>query len=57
MKNKLLGLLILNAGLFASVPNPADADVIVWVVKSSRMRYFWVVFMDYKLFHMDSMDQ
>ncbi|EJB61210.1 hypothetical protein Hpkin58_06410 [Helicobacter pylori] len=32
MKNKLLWLLILNAGLFASVPNPAD--VIVGVVKS-----------------------
>ncbi|EJB42193.1 hypothetical protein RGC36_02385 [Helicobacter pylori] len=32
MKNKLLGLLTLNAGLFASVPNPAD--VIVRVVKS-----------------------
>lgn len=27
MKNKLLGLLILNAGLFASVPNPADVIV------------------------------
>ncbi|MGL2630098.1 hypothetical protein ACQJ53_00030 [Helicobacter pylori] len=32
MKNKLLWLLILNAGLFASVPNPAN--VIVGVVKS-----------------------
>ncbi|MBH0264871.1 hypothetical protein ACQJ8W_07905 [Helicobacter pylori] len=32
MKNKLLGLLTLNAGLFASVPNPAD--VIVRVVRS-----------------------
>ncbi|PDW60836.1 hypothetical protein [Helicobacter pylori] len=40
MKNKLLWLLILNAGLFASVPNPADVIV--------------GIFMDYKLFHMDS---
>ncbi len=32
MKNKLLWLLTLNAGLFASVPNPAD--VIVRVVRS-----------------------
>lgn len=32
MKNKLLWLLTLNAGLFASVPNPAN--VIVGVVKS-----------------------
>lgn len=43
MKNKLLGLLTLNAGLFASVPNPADVIV-------------GDCFMDYKLFHMDSVD-
>ncbi|EMH01094.1 hypothetical protein KVJ73_06350 [Helicobacter pylori] len=34
MKNKLLWLLTSNAGLFASVPNPTDADVIVGVAKS-----------------------
>ncbi|WQS56640.1 hypothetical protein KVD99_07430 [Helicobacter pylori] len=52
MKNKLLWLLTLNTGLFASVPNPADV-IVGGCEKYCRMG---IVFMDYRLFHMDSVD-